>query len=319
MSLFTPPQDLSGIEMFSIKMDQSGPPPPESDKSNALNIREDSTQTLQKIYTYEEVEDLLSSTYDTRETNNSTICDIIAIYLKGQKILYTEAKTICEQRLTFLMLPAIFLTVLCSIVILLLKDYEYGTLITSTLNGLIAFILAVVNYLKLDARAEAHRTSAYKFDKLQSYVEFNSGKMLFIVGESRNLGKIILDTENNVREIKETNQFVLPEKVRYNFPNLCGINIFAEVKRRQHKEMRMINDLTIVMNKISYLQTEFLLTGKGDDDEIKRLLDKQVELHSIFVQMKDELLNIDEEFEKEMKKYRERSKYRIQLFNCLKV
>jgi hypothetical protein len=53
---------------------------------------------------FEQMESLLCTTYDTSQNNNSTICDVIAIYLKGQKILYTEAKTLCEQRLTSLML-----------------------------------------------------------------------------------------------------------------------------------------------------------------------------------------------------------------------
>jgi len=71
------------------------------------------------------------------------------------------------------MLPAIFFTVVCTISNLLLKDFNFGPLISSILNGLVTFILSIISYLKLDARSEAHRTSAYKFDKLISYVEFN--------------------------------------------------------------------------------------------------------------------------------------------------
>tara|TARA_B100001057_G_scaffold338216_1_gene338995 strand:- start:505 stop:1458 length:954 start_codon:yes stop_codon:yes gene_type:complete len=46
------------------------------------------------------------------------------------------------------------------------------------LSAFVAFLLAIVNYLKLDASAEAHKTSAHQYDKLQSYVEFQSGNVL---------------------------------------------------------------------------------------------------------------------------------------------
>ena len=35
-------------------------------------------------YTYKEIEKNFQYSYNTDETNNSTICDIIAMYIKGQ-------------------------------------------------------------------------------------------------------------------------------------------------------------------------------------------------------------------------------------------
>jgi hypothetical protein len=259
---------------------------------------------------FEQMESLLCTSYDTSQNNNSTICDVIAIYLKGQKILYTEAKTLCEQRLTSLMLPAIFFTVVCTITNLLLKDFTFGPFISSVLNGLVAFILAIVNYLKLDARAEAHRTSAYKFDKLISFVEFNSGKVFFIANEYKKIGEIISFVENNVKEIKETNQFVLPEKIRFLFPNLTSINVFAEVKRRQNKEAKIIMDLTKIANKVLEIDKKMIEELNQEKKEIfqteKQILERQRFIkEEEFYSMKNDLLDIDEEFEKEMKLYRE--------------
>ena len=45
----------------------------------------------------------------------SNSLDILAIFLKSEKILYTEAKTYCEQQLNFLMLPAIFISALTTV------------------------------------------------------------------------------------------------------------------------------------------------------------------------------------------------------------
>jgi hypothetical protein len=285
----------------------------------AQTINNKNSQT-DNDFSFEQIEQGLSTTYDSIQNNNSTICDVIAIYLKGQKILYTEAKTLCEQRLTSLMLPAIFFTVASTITNLLLKSYSYGTIITSVLNGVVAFILAIVNYMKLDARAEAHRTSAYKFDKLISYVEFNSGKVFFIANEYKKIGEIISYVESNVREIKETNQFVLPERIRFQFPNLTTINVFAEVKRRQNKEAKIVIDITNLANKILAIENKLEDKELIDKEERKELTEQKKKLEKDrdykeeeFYSMKNDLLDIDSEFEKEMKKYREYELRRFKL------
>ena len=270
-------------------------------------------------FLYKEVEDAIANSYNPTESNNSTICDIIAIYIKGQKILYTEAKTHCEQKLTFLMLPAILITVVCSVLGLVLKDITYGTTITSSLNGVNAFILALISYLKLDTRAEAHRTSAYKFDKLQSSMEFTSGKVLFMSKLSKNLGQIIEDTEKIVHEIKETNQFVLPEAIRYNYPKLSNINVFSEVKKIQNREMRVTNELKDLYNEKELIEYRMRLTVSSDDKKLNEIKEKIQRKTEEIIRMKDRYLEIDSSFQEEMNANMQKYSKRFQLCGCLKV
>lgn len=289
-------------------------------------IEDKNNQTDDEI-TFEQIENNLLTSYDNSQINNSTICDVIAIYLKGQNILYTEAKTLCEQRLTVLMLPAIFFTIICSILNLLFKDSIYGPIIGSLLNGFVAFLLAIVNYLKLDARAEAHRTSAYKFDKLISYIEFNSGKMIFIENEYKKIGEVISYVENNVKEIKETNQFVLPEKIRFNFPKLCNINIFSEVKRRQNKEAKIIIDIVKCANKIQIIDNLLKNNSETNINQDNLMKEKNILIslkelrEDEFYLLKNDLLDIDNEFEYEMKIYREKeiNRYKLKICDYFKV
>jgi len=261
-------------------------------------------ETADITYTYREVDDELIRQYNsTKHTNYSTICDIIAVYLKGQKILYTEAKTVCEQRLTVLMLPSIFITVLCSILTLILDNVSYGKIAVSGLGAITAFLLALVNYLKLDARAEAHRTSAYKFDKLQSYVEFSSGKQLFVVCSSSVLAAVIEKVEKDVTEIKETNKFIIPERVRHNYPLLSNMNIFAEVKKITTKEMRLTNILKDIMNESITLQIKCTLTQK-EIEKIEVLKNLKQSIINDIISMKNDFITIDQSFIGEMEKNR---------------
>ena len=310
--------DPSAAVISLVIVDKS---PPDVSGSPDVSGTEDDTDSICSDYRFREVDNLVDTTYKYPESNNSLICDILAMYLKGQKILYTEAKTHCEQRLNFLMLPAIFITALCTILSLVLKEYDYGPTIVSSLNGVNAFILALINYLKLDARAEAHRVSAYKFDKCQSYVEFNSGKILFETKASEELGEIIKKVQHDVEDIKETNQFILPESIRYQYPRLHHMNVFAEVKHIQNREMRATNGLKDLMNDellLKRVAAERTLTT-AESDRQKELKDQIRRQTDQIIRILDEYAKIDEQFEVEMRAHRERARRRLGPCDWLKM
>lgn len=294
--------------------------------SATIHEQSEVSMDIYSEYKFSEIDHMIDSTYKYKETNNSLICDILAMYLKGQKILYTESKTHCEQRLNFLMLPAILITALCTILSLVLKDESFGPTLVSSLNGANAFILALINYLKLDARAEAHRVSAYKFDKAQSYVEFNSGKILFETKASEELGEIIKKVQHDVEEIKETNQFIIPEAIRYHYPRLYNMNVFAEVKHIQNREMVATNELKDLYN--DYRTTELrIMRAKAEglepaENDVKALADteekrrKQVQR---IIRILDEYSKIDSSFEAEMAAHRKRVARRLDCCGWLKM
>lgn len=286
----------------------SKPDTKENSTTNTVIEENDPLSTLPTVkFQYQEVDQMLKDAYNYKESNSSMICDIIAMYLKGQKILYTEAKTLCEQRLNYLMLPTICITAVCTVISIALKEYPYGTTIVSSLSALNFFFLNLINYLKLDAKAEAHRVSAYKFDKLQSKLEFNSGKILFIVGASKELPQLIMDTEKDVSEIKETNQFILPENIRFKFPKLNSINVFAEVKKIQSIESLFVNRLKDILNEHANLNIKIHTTSKPDMKDIERLDILDNILKSItndIIRIKDQYLDIDKQFENELNEHR---------------
>lgn len=290
------------------------------DDSDGDNSALDSLPTV--AFQYRQVDIMLKEAFNYKESNGSMICDIIAMYLKGQKILYTEAKTLCEQRLNYLMIPTIVITAICTVIGVVLKEYSFSSTIVSSLNALNFLFLTLINYLKLDAKSEAHRISAYKFDKIQSKLEFNSGKILFIVGEIATLPQLINDTEKDVREIKESNQFTLPESIRYNYPVLNNINVFAEVKKIQSAETILINTLKDILNEHVTLNLKVHSMATPAITDIQKLAEldtlKKVTTDRI-IRIKDKYLEIDDNFEEEMKKQRNKLSKRYQLCGWLKT
>jgi len=157
---------------------------------------------------------------------------VIALYMKGQKVLYMEAKSHCERRLNMLMLPAIINSAVCTVISSALRDWQYGTVLFATLSAFNSCVLAIISYLKLDAKCEAHRTSAFQFERLQNLCEFHAGKFLFGVSskEGNDFGEIVLEIETKMKEIKDSNQFMLPKTIRHIYSLIYTTNVFSAIR-----------------------------------------------------------------------------------------
>ena len=152
--------------------------------SNDISNYLENTKTIRNeiafLTNFSKFSDIINDAYIGSRAYNSITLDLIALYLKGQKIIYIESKTFCEQCLYSIMLPTIFISTVCTVLSISLELYKFGPLIVSSLTAFNSFLLALITYLKLDAKSNAHKTSAYQFDKLQTTCEFLSGKVLLI-------------------------------------------------------------------------------------------------------------------------------------------
>jgi len=283
--------------------------------SPQLNTKE--SDKYQPI-TYKQLNDKLTETYNFQECIQSTTIDIISVYLKGQKLLYIEAKVYCEQYLYSLMLPAIFITAICSILSLILRDYSYGSIVVSSLTAINSFILTLVTYLKLDAKAEAHKTTAYSFEKLQSLCEFSSGRLLFM-DKSISPPQLVEKIATQVKDIKDKNQFILPEYIRYKFPVLYTTNVFAEVKRIQINEIRLMNKLKVLINDSKLLQQKLQDENKLYSPELDNNYTKQNEAFDSIIEYRTRYIDIDRDFKREIKEYIEYKKNKCNCFSWLKT
>lgn len=246
-------------KLFTLnKYDSSG----NKDEFSTKNIQKN-TQIYKKL-TYKEVESRIDNCYFEKNHKYSSALDILASYLKGQKLIYMESKYYSEQQLNKLMMPAIMLSTAATVLAAVVKDYMWGAILLSSVNGVIAFLLALVNYFKLDATSEAHKISAHQYDKLQTSVEFMSGSvLLFHDNEHDNKGdiNILIKKINRIVDLNSNNDNTNTNTNSNN--NYSQDNILGKMREIEEKiketssrniEKEMMDKLTDVEKKISEIK-----------------------------------------------------------------
>ena len=139
---------------------------------------------------------------------------------------------------------------------------------------------------------------------------------MFFATKPTDILEVVEKIETDVKEIKETNQFILPESIRYEFAFIYSTNIFMLVKKIQSLEMAETNSLKNCMNYVATLR-EQLERAKYQDatpatnkELVKRLIaaindeeNRKNQFVNNIMECRKQYYELDAEFNREIRRH----------------
>ena len=211
------------------------------------NSFRENNKKLYKKLSYDDVKKKISLHYEQSIVNRySSAVDVLTTYVKYYSFLFHEASDYCKFRLNILMFPCITISSLCSVLAGFSEDkYPKIFLFVAFANAIVSILLALVNYLKLDACSEAHTISVFQYNKVKGYLEFTSCEILLFQNpllSTNGMTNAIYMWKKNNKKLKET------DKKKYNKLKYEKINEFMNEKK--NLENKLIDSVQSKINEV---------------------------------------------------------------------
>jgi len=264
-----------------------------------------------KKLTFKQVEDSVNRYYNTDKSVGEL--DTLIAHIKCQKTLYIEAKNYSQKQLNLLIIPSVFIATLITVITPFISTIPKGSYIITAMNAVTTLLLSLINHLKLETNAKNYEQIAIRYDKIQSYLELFSTKVIFS-NTSSDYKSILYEkinyVEDKLLEIKEQNNMLLPEEVKKIFPIISNVNIFSTINSIEVHRKNGIELLRNVKNEIRFIHhkwqqennTHNVALRQKEELRLKTLFEKKDTLKKELMQHSNAFSYVNVIFENEMEK-----------------
>ena len=222
-----------------------------------------------KKFQIHDIERNLNKYYDNDNNKYTNEIDILTTFMKGQKNLYIQAKNISQWKFNCLTIPALFLTCGITMYTPFVDCNGFSNAAVAGLNAIVALLISMMNFFKYESSTQFFFQMTNQFDKLETTLEIVSSKLIILDDENEKK-KLVLnkinDIEQKIIELKDNNNFLIPEAVKTLFPIICHMNIFSFIKKMQGCKNSLICNLKDIQNEIQYILHKWKKNSYQDKD-----------------------------------------------------
>lgn len=239
------------------------------------------------------------SAYDSSKFYNEM--RIIQTYFNGQKNLYNYSKNITFRKLNMLMVPAFVLSASGTIIVPFVMEFKWSAGLISAIYAVIAFLLTLIHYFKLESSYQQYSILADRYDKLNSSIDIANNRILFEFNDTVEERSIRRDFESKLADVSNV---IVPEDVKSLFPVICNINIFSFIRKIENHKRILYLEYMNTKNEIRFIQRKVSIatTNKCNRDiKYQSLLDTEERLKTEIIEYNNIYNSVDAEFSREIR------------------
>lgn len=322
--------DNEVIDPITNIQDQNSTHPPYLIQEHVNNAISKRKMHYKKI-SYQEIERSLSKYYDKNNKYSNEV-DILITFIRGQKHLYTQSGYITQIKLYALTITALAITSLITVITPFIQKYWWKIIFVISGNAITTVLITVLKYMRFESACNTFTLLANHYEHYEHSLQITSNKLIFIQDEFEQT-KIILDKmqeiEFKMRETSELCPIIIPVEVQKTFPVIYQTNIFTLIKKMDTHRKTLIIELKNIKNEIRYIlykwnseERSYTDVDAIDNPQIQRekmrllfLMNQKEKIKKELIEYKDNYLQIDDLFMKEIK-YAEMNKKCLYWISC---
>lgn len=222
--------------------------------------------------------------------------DMLTTFIKGQKNMFIQSKHLSQWKLNCLMLPTFLISCIITIITPIMSCDSVHSWIISGLNALIAFLLSVINYLKLETHTQSFLGIANQYDKLETLLEITNSKICYMSSENDRktfVLDVINEIEQKILEIKDSSPILMPEEIKKIFPIASHLNIFAFIKKIHNGKNNLVHNLCDIKNEMRFLEYKWKKQQRSNrvvkDNIFKVNYDNEIKRYKYLIEVKTQI------------------------------
>ena len=249
--------------------------------------------------------------YDYNKSQSNKL-DILLTFIKGQKHLFSHCSSICKHKMNCIMIPTLIISSFNTIFTPFFDDSIWINNVSAGLNSIILLLLSMMGYFKYEASSESFFQISKQYDRLETSIKLMRSSIYFnnhmdfdlsIQEPSPMSAKIgstvstkvmdkqyndkITAIESRINEIKESQQFDIPNDTRSLFPIIYHINIFTLIRKMDNYRNQLLFKFRSINHEIKNIVMIPMNVNQDHNTDQTRLN----VLYKAKTQIKDELYN----------------------------
>lgn len=204
------------------------------------------------------------------------VLDTLNMYFICQKYMYDQSNISTLYKNNCISGITISITSGICIFISFLDTYQWRTVIIIVLNAIVACLLLLSKYWKLETTAELYSYISRQFELISDSIDNMQPNNEHTLSQ-HHINTKVRELEKRVVETRDIPNIIIPMFIQVHYPVTSNINIFSFIKKVDARIVYLNDELNNINQEMNYIVKKYFNNmGPRESNRMQFLLDKKI-------------------------------------------